>query len=421
MLALLGAKLIDGTGRESLEKTAILVEEGFIRSVGKAEDITIPESCESIDITGKTIMPGMIDTHVHLVGGPRENQVWKWGVLPPLLEHPLPLIGLKAYARARRTLEMGFTTLRDVGDIGFAAIALRDAIEEGIVEGPRIKASGPYLNTSAGHGYAMPPWLVRNDLFYPAADGVDGVLKAVRQIIKMNADWIKFTATGGATTNTWDKQQFNDEEISTLVKEAHDKGRLVACHAVWGKGALVSANYGVDSIEHGCELTDEIVDIMLDKGIYLVPTLYAPQLISKKGADFGFTQEALRNLQEAASKHGNSFRRALSAGVKIAMGTDSGYGPVLHGTNAYELELMVENGMTQMQAIQAATQTAAECLRIDDRTGTIEPGKWADIIVVDGDPVMDITVLQKKDTIRMVMKEGEIYVNKDGGTQKVSG
>ena len=412
MIALFGAKLIDGNGREPLKKSVILVEEKAIRAVEKAEDITIPEGCDCIDVTGKTVMPGMIDTHVHLVGGASENMVWKWGILPPLVEHPLPLMGLKAYARARRTLEMGFTTLRDVGDIGFAAIALRDAIEEGIVEGPRIKASGPYLSTSAGHGYAMPPWLVRTDLLYPAADGVDGVLKAVRQIIKMNADWIKFTATGGATINTWDKQQFNDEEIGTLIKEAHGKGRFVACHAVWGKGALVSAMYGVDSIEHGCELGDEIVDIMLDKGIYLVPTLYAPQLISKRGADFGFTPEALSNLQEAASKHGDSFRRALSAGVKIAMGTDSGYGPVLHGTNAYELELMVENGMTHMQAIQSATKTAAECLRMDDRTGTIEPGKWADIIVVDGDPLKDITVLQKKDNIRMVMKDGKIHVNR---------
>jgi imidazolonepropionase-like amidohydrolase len=260
----------------------------------------------------------------------------------------------------------------------------------------------------------MPPWLVRTDLLYPAADGADGVLKTVRQIIKMNTDWIKFTATGGATVNTWDKQQFNDEEIRTLINEAHDKGRPVACHAVWGKGALASAKYGVDSIEHGCELDDGLVDLMIKKNIFLVPTLYVPQLVAKRGADFGFTPEALENLKTAASKHGKSFRRALKAGVKIAMGTDGGYGPVQHGTNAYELELMVENGMTPMQAILSATKTAAECLRIDDRTGTIERGKWADILVVDGDPLEDITILQNKENIRVVMKDGKIFLNRVG-------
>lgn len=411
MIALMNATLIDGTGKKPLDRSVVLIEDRRIQTVAKKADVSIPQGCECIDIAGKTVMPGMIDTHVHLIGGTEETLVWKWGILPPLPEHPLPLIALKAYARAEQTLKMGFTTLRDVGDIGYVSVALRDAIEGGIVEGPRILSSGPYLNTSAGHGYAMPPWLVRTDLVYPAADGVDGVLKAVRQNIKMNTDWIKFVATGGATINTWDKQQFNDDEIKTLVQEAHAKGKPVACHAVWAKGTRTSVQLGVDSIEHGCELSEDIVEAMVKKGTFLVPTLYAPQSIAKRGEQFGFSAQAVENIKEAASKHGASYRLALEAGVKIALGTDAGYGPAVHGTNAYELELMVENGMTPMQAIMAATKTAAQCLRLDDKIGTLEEGKFADILVVDGDPLTDIHLLQEPKNICLVIREGKIYVN----------
>jgi imidazolonepropionase-like amidohydrolase len=414
MLAIVGGTLFDGSGRDLLEHAAILIEGNIFKEVGQKDRIGLPEGCEIIDVTGKTLIPGMIDTHVHLVLGPEEQIVWKWGVIPPLLEHSLPLIGLKAYARAKEALEMGFTSLRDVGDIGYAVVALRDAINAGIVEGPRIQASGPYLNTTGGHGNAMPPWLIRTDLLYPVADGVEGVLKAVRQNIKMNTDWIKFTATGGGTTNTWDKQQFNEDEMRALINEAHEKGKPVAGHCVWAKGTLTAVRLGIDTVEHGIDLTEEIVDLMTEKGTYLVPTLYAPMEIGKRGKEFGFSPEQVAAAQRVVERHIRSYQMALKAGVKIAMGTDAGYGPPIHGTNAYELELMVENGMTPMQALMAVTSTAAGLMRIDDKVGTVEEGKLADLVVVDGNPLEDIKILQDKEKILLVMKDGNIHVNRMG-------
>jgi imidazolonepropionase-like amidohydrolase len=412
MLAITGGTLFDGSGRNLLEHAAILIEGNVFKEVGKEDQISLPEGCKVIDVAGRTVIPGMMDTHVHLVLGQEEQVLWKWGALPPLLEHSLPLIGLKAYARVKETLEMGFTTLRDVGDIGYATVALRDAINSGIVDGPRLQASGPYLNTTGGHGNAMPPWLIRTDLLYPVADGVDGVLKAVRQNIKMNTDWIKFTATGGATMNTWDKQQFSEVEMKTLINEAHDKGKPVAGHCVWAKGTLTAVRLGIDTVEHGIDLTEEVVDLMIEKGIYLVPTLYAPVEIGKRGKEFGFSPEQVTAAQRIVERHITSFQMALEAGVNIAMGTDAGYGPPIHGTNAYELELMVENGMRPMQALMAATSTAARLMRIDDKVGTIEEGKLADLVVVDGNPLDDIKILQDKERIALVIKDGTVCVSR---------
>ena len=414
MLALTGGRLIDGLGGAIIDDSVVLIEKNLIKQIGLKHQVDLPAECEIIDITSKTIMPGMIDTHVHLVSGPEEQTVWKWGIFPPLLENSLPLIGLKAYARAKETLEMGFTSLRDTGDIGYTSVALRDAINAAIVDGPRIQASGPYLNTTAGHGNAMPPWLIRTDLLYPVADGVDGVLKAVRQSIKMNTDWIKFTATGGGTTNTWDKQQFNEDEMRALINEAHDKSKAVAGHCVWAKGTLTAVKLGIDTVEHGCDLTEEIVDLMKEKGTYLVPTLYVLVEISRRGEKFGFSHQQVEAARSTAERHKSSYQLALEAGVKIAMGTDVGYGPCIHGTNARELEFMVEYGMTTMQALMAATSTAASLMRIDNKVGTIEEGKLADIVVVDGDPLNDIRILQEKERIALVIKDGKICVNRIG-------
>ncbi|MFH1091329.1 MAG: amidohydrolase family protein, partial [Pseudomonadota bacterium] len=260
----------------------------------------------------------------------------------------------------------------------------------------------------------MPPWLVRTDLLYPTVDGVDSVLRAVRQSVKMNTDWIKFTATGGGSINTWDKQQFNDEEMKALINEAHEKARPVSAHCMWAKGTLAAVKLGADTVEHGGELTPEILELMIKKGIFLIPTLYAPQTIAQRGHEFGFSPERVENVKKTAEKHAKSFRLALEAGVKIALGTDAGYGPPIHGTNAYELQLLVENGMSPMQALMSATSTAAQLMRLHDKIGTVEKGKLADIIVVDGNPLADITILQKKERIGLVMKEGTVYINRMG-------
>jgi imidazolonepropionase-like amidohydrolase len=245
-----------------------------------------------------------------------------------------------------------------------------------------------------------------------AADGVDGALRAVRQQIKMRTDWVKVCATGGASINTWDKQQFSDAELRCIIEEAHAKARFVAAHCVHAKGTLAAVREGVDTIEHGCNLTEETIDLMLKKGTYLVPTLYAPSALADRGTEYGFTQAAVETCRAILEPHQKSFKMALSAGIRIAFGTDAGYNPAIHGTNAYELQLLVENGMTPMDAILTATRNAASALRMDDKLGTIGSGKLADIVVVNGHPLEDIKILQDESKIAMVIKDGSIHVNR---------
>lgn len=412
MLAIVGGMLIDGSGKDPVRDTVIVIDGNIIREVGQKDRIKSLKECEIIDVTGMTLMPGMIDLHVHLCWGESDTISWPHGVLVPLLDQPLIMIGLKGFAHARKTLEMGFTTLRDLGDIGNLGVALRDSINNGLVEGPRIVAAGPYLSATGGHGDSMPPWLTRTDIVTYSADGVDGVLKAVRQQIKMKTDWVKICATGGASINTWDKQQFNNDELRCIIGEAHAKSRPVAAHCVHAKGTLAAVKEGADTIEHGCNLTEEIVDLMIQKGTFLVPTLFAPSALADRGTEYGFTQAAVETCRTILEPHQKSFRMALDAGVKIAFGTDAGYNPAIHGTNAFEFELLVQNGMTPMGAILAATKNAASALRMGDKMGTIEKGKLADIVVVDGDPLEDIKILQDKNKIALVIKDGSTYVNR---------
>ncbi len=407
-IAFIGGILIDGCGGDPLDNAVVLINGNIIEEVGHRDKVKLPGGCKHIDVTGKILMPGLIDLHVHLCWGEDEAIRWRSGILPPLLESPLTLVGIKGFARARRSLAMGFTTLRDVGDIGYLSVALRDAINAGIVEGPRIVACGQYLVTTAGHGNAMPPWLARTDVITNVVDGVSGALKAVRQQIKMKTDWVKFCAT-----SAWadmDKQ-FNDDELRVMIGEAHEKGKLVAAHCLRAKGTLAAVKEGVDSVEHGSEMTAEIIDLMLKKGTTLVPTLYAIWRIQNHSQEYGYTESEMEAFRPWLEGHYKSFQMALDAGVKIAFGTDAGY-TVAHGENAFEFEIMVKYGMTPMKAILTATRDAASVLRLGNRLGTIEKGKWADLIVVNGNPLEDIKILHDKGKISLVMKDGVIYVNR---------
>jgi imidazolonepropionase-like amidohydrolase len=312
---------------------------------------------------------------------------------------------------------MGFTTLRDVGEtIGeYSPIALRNAINSGIVQGPRIYASGPWLTTNCGHnGDTLPPWLDRRDIASEwVADGADECLKAVRERIKMGADFIKIFGSGGIM-DSFNHQEFNDEELAAIVGEAHSKGRRVAAHLEFPEGIKACVNAGIDSVEHGWVLTEEVIDLMKQKGAVLVPTIYAIWNLVNHGAEFGMPQAyidmAKNTIYEKALK---SFRMAYEAGVKMAMGTDCGYYPCPHGTNAKELELMMEFcGMSAMEAIVTSTRNGAEALGTGDKLGTLESGKLADVLIVDGDPLRDIKVLQNKDNILMVMKGGTVNVDR---------
>ncbi len=409
-LALVKGRLIDGTGRTPRQDAAVVIDGPLIQEAGSRDEINLPPGCRIIDVAGQTIMPGLIDAHVHLTWGRSDAPVWPGGTCPPVMDNPLTLVGIKAFSRARRALRMGFTTLRDMGDVGYAAVALRDAVSSGLVEGPRIVASGQYLNTTDGHGNALLPWLERTDITANVADGVAGVCQAVRRQIKMRTDWVKFCATGGLVT-PWLKQSFNDEEIEALVAEAHDKGKPVAAHCLYARGTLAAVRAGVDTIEHGDELTAEIIERMVEGHIYLIPTLSAGLAIVRRGEEFNLPPKTIAGAKVVLALQRQSFERALEAGVKMALGTDAGYNPVLHGANAAEFEFLTEWGLTPMEAILAGTREAARALKLDGQLGTIEAGKLADILVLKGDPLTDVKLLQKRECISLVIKEGVICVN----------
>lgn len=413
-VALVGGMLIDGLKKVPIENSAILIRDTVIEKVGQKENVKLPEECEVIDVTGKTVMPGMMDLHVHLsIGHLDTPPVGGFMTLPPFISRPMPWFGIMSFAYARLAFEMGFTTIRDVGDLecgGYTSVALRDAINDGIVEGPRILASGPVLTTTGGHADFLPQWLARDDVKPLVVDGVDGCLKAVRQQVKMKTDWIKILATGGIM-DPENKQEFNNDELRAIVNEAHSKGKPVCAHCMYAEGTFAAVKAGVDTVEHGTQLTEEIIELMLKNGTYLVPTLSAPYAIVDRGKEFGLPESYIDACRVSVFEpHMRSFRMAYDAGVKMAMGTDCGFPPCPHGTNAIELELMTkDSGMSPMEAIVITTGNNAAALRLEDKLGTIEKGKYADIIVVDGNPLEDIKVLQDKEKISLVMKEGKIY------------
>jgi len=419
-VALVGGTLIDGSGKDPMENAAILISDNTIQEVGQKGSVKFPEECKVIDVTGKTVMPGLMDLHVHVSMGHLDTPMVRGpSVLLPGLSQPIPYFGIMAFVYARMSLEMGFTTLRDAGDIGYSTVALRDVINSGIVEGPRMLASGMLLTSTGGHADPFPIWLTRSDVGMSyVVDGVDECLKAVRRQVKMTTDWVKICSSGG-TVDPECKREFTDDELRTIVSEAHSKGKYVAAHAIYPEGILAAVKADVDTLEHGTQIhgsqmTEEIIELMLKKGTYLIPTIYAPWANVNRGKEYGMPDESVErcrvNLYEP---HLKSMRLAYEAGVKMAMGTDCGYTPCPHGTNAYELELMMKyTGMSAMEAIVITTKNCAEALKMGDKLGTIEKGKLADIVVVDGNPLADIKVLQDKAKISLVMKEGSVYVNR---------
>lgn len=406
-----GGILIDGTGRGPLEDSVVIIRGSKISATGKSGRVGVPKQAKVIDVSGMTVMPGLFDLHVHLgsesLGRKIDFRLWS-------LETSPYLVAYHAVRNAQACLEAGFTTIRSMGG-GREAWdpALRDAFEQGIFPGPRIFASALLIGMTAGHG----------DLFIPTtiqerppriADGPVECRKAVREQVRAGADFIKICTTGGVMSKedkpTW--RNYTVEEIRAITDEAHALERTVAAHAeglVGIKNAIVG---GVDTLEHGCYLDDEACEMTVERGIVYVPTLSIVHQIGVKGRELGLPEFGLRKAREVEKDHIESFRRAYRAGVKIALGTDGGYNIAQCGENALELELMVENGMSPMEAIVAGTKTSAEAIGGAEGLGTIEEGKVADVIVVDGDPLRDITVLQNKEKIRAVIKEGILMVNR---------
>jgi imidazolonepropionase-like amidohydrolase len=389
-------KVIIGTG-ELIEKGMVAVDGDTITFVGPIQRSKSSKKDIVFDISGKTILPGLIDCHVHLCldGSPDP--------MTSISKDSIPQLTLKASHHARQTLEAGVTTIRDMGGRDYVDIAVRDGIESGLLQGPRMVCSGRLVCMTGGHGWQ----------FGREASGVDEVRKAVREQLKMGVNFIKLIATGGVMTKGVDPgaTQFTLEELMAGVEEARKAGRRTATHAQGTEGIKNSLRAGVNCIEHGFFLDDEAIELMLEMNAYLVPTLNAPYQIIRGGVKRGVPRYAVEKSKSVMKSHFQSVGRAHRSKIPIAMGTDAGTPFNCHGENLKEMELLMKTGFTPMETIVATAKTASEVLGLEKKIGTLEKGKVADLIVVDGSPLQNITLLQNKDKILAIMKEGCFYKN----------
>jgi imidazolonepropionase-like amidohydrolase len=389
--------MLDVKAGKMLDNVTIVIDGDKITSVSGSGSQANQAGAHVINLPNATLLPGLIDAHTHLTFDPNFGYQ-ELGVSIP----KEALIGAK---NARITLEAGFTTVRNVGARGYTDIALRDAINEGMIPGPRIMASGPALSITGGHcdQNLLPyEWHAKSD---GAADGIEGVQHKVREIIKYGADVIKVCATGGVLSKGDDPRasQYTLEEMKAIVADAHRLGRKVAAHAHGAQGIAWATEAGVDSIEHGSYIDDAGIALMKKNGTYLVPTLYLADWMRENAAKIGLPAMYATKMKDVTAVSRQNIKKAFNAGVKIAFGTDAAVYP--HGLNAHEFAIYVQIGMTPLQAIQTATVNASDLLGWS-KIGSIENGNFADIIAVNGDPLKDVTLLQ--DPV-MVMKGGTVY------------
>lgn len=408
-LAIINGTIIDGRGGDPQEGT-LLIEEEHIIALGRKDQVAIPRDATVIDAMGGSILPGLIDCHVHF-----------------MLEYPDIMRGLatqpslrllQSIPRMRATLEAGVTTVRDAGG---TPAGVKIAVERGIIAGPRMQVAVSLISQTGGHGDGFFPCCVDIGLFgirfydVPSgvADGIEEVRKTTREVLRAGADWIKLATTGGvlSVSDVPTSSQLTVDEIATAVYEAAAQEKRCMAHAQGLQGIKNALTGGVASIEHGVYLNDELIDLMLKQDVYLVPTLVAPLAVvefAEEHPDILPPMMAAKAI-DVIEAHKQSFRHAVEAGVNIAMGTDSGVGK--HGENGRELLLMAENGMTTMQAIVASTQNAARLLHLDKQIGTLEVGKLADVIVVKGDILGDISTIVDTTNIQLVLKGGRAAKN----------
>ena len=400
--------LIDGTGVEPARGATLVLDGDTIVGIDRGGGV--PRDAEVVDAAHLTVMPGMIDCHVHLGSS-------TWGVQQRLLM-PFSLIVAHALNHARTTLEAGFTSVRDAAG---TPRGVKMAIEQGLFPGPRMRIAVSALSQTGGHGDSVMPNGANiravSELPLTVVDGVEGVRRATREVLRAGADQIKVHTSGGVMSPNDEPGAtgFSPDEIAAIVYEARAAGKTVMAHAQATQGIKNAVLGGIQSIEHGIYLDEEVVDEMKRRGTFLVPTLVAPLWVVRRAEKdpSSVPPYALRKAREVMADHQTSFRLAVERGVRIAMGTDTGVGP--HGTNAEELERMVEGGMSPMQAIVATTRTAAECARIAHLTGTLEVGKRADLLGLDGDPLADIRILQNKDRLSLIMRDGQILKSAAAG------
>jgi len=399
-IAIHAGHVLDVKTGKLLTDQLLLIEGGKIVSEGAAAQTKVPADAVRIDLPNATVLPGLIDAHTHITFDP------KFGYERLAISTPREaLIGAK---NARVTLLAGFTTVRNVGASGYTDVALRDAINAGDLPGPRMLVSGPALSITGGHcdNNMLPfEYHATSD---GVADGIAAVQHKVRENIKYGVDLIKVCATGGVLSLGDNPQasQYTLEEMKAIVADAHRLGRKVAAHAHGAEGIRWAAEAGVDSVEHGSYIDDAGIAAMKEHGTYLVPTLYLGDWMLENAAQTHMPPPLMAKAQEVIPAARKNIAHAFASGVKVAFGTDAAVYP--HGLNAHEFAVMVKLGLSPLQAIQAATINAADLLGWSGKVGTLEPGAWADLVAVDGDPLQDVTTLER---VKFVMKGGEVVKN----------
>ncbi|MDH3647787.1 MAG: amidohydrolase family protein [Gammaproteobacteria bacterium] len=394
-------RLIDTVAGKVLHDQTIVITGDRVALVGK---LNVDQSgARVIDLSEYTVLPGLIDMHVHLTGDHRYHGYKR-------LELSIPRQTLHGAMNALITLQAGFTSARNVGASGYSDVALRDAINAGEIDGPRLRVSGPALGITGGHcdNNLLPPsydWRAEG-----VADGPWAVRAKVRENIKYGVDLIKYCATGGVLSkgDSVGGPQYTLEEMQALVNEAHMHGRKVAAHAHGAEGIKRAITAGVDSIEHSSLIDDEGIRLAKKNGTYLVMDVYNDTFILEHGAKVGMLPESLEKERQIGQLQRDNFKKAFKSGARMAFGSDAAVYP--HGHNGKQFAYMVEYGMTPMQAVQAATIHAAELIGWPDTVGAIETGRYADIIAIKGDPLADVSLFE---SIRFVMKGGKVYKSDD--------
>jgi len=394
--ALKAAHMLDVRSGAVIDSAVILIDGERITAAGSK--LAIPAGAQVIDLGDKTLLPGLIDMHTHLTGDPQDAGY-------SVVAKSVPRMTMTGAKNARLTVQAGFTTVRNLGAEAYTDIGLRDAINDGEMPGPRIAASGPAMGITGGHCDDTMHAPEYKSVSLGVADGVDEALKVTRRNIKYGADVIKICATGGVLSFGDDPRtsQYTLEELKAIISDAHRLGRKVAAHAHGGDGIKLAVIAGIDSIEHGSYIDDEGIKLMKEHKTWLVPTLYLGDWLIENAEAIKLPAPLLAKAKVVLPAARQNIAKAIKAGVPIAFGTDAAVYP--HGLNGREFAVLVKLGMTPLQAIRTATVNASELLGWADRVGSIEAGKFADIIAVDGDPLKDVTTLER---VQWVMKGGAV-------------
>jgi imidazolonepropionase-like amidohydrolase len=389
--------MLDVRKGELVKNASIVVDNGIIQGV----NIAAPKGAEVIDLSRGTCLPGLMDVHDHLTDEPTQSGYESLGV-------SIPRQTVAGVKNARLTLRAGFTTVRNVGASGYSDVALRDGINAGEVEGPRLFVSGPPLGITGGHcdnNLLAPEYKIRDE---GVADGPWEARRKVREVIKYGADLIKVCASGGVLSkgDTPGAPQYSLEELTAIAEEAHKLGRKVAAHAHGTQSIKDAIRAGIDSVEHASLIDDEGIALAKQHGTFLVFDIYNDDYILAEGLKVGMLPEMVEKERALGKLQRTNFRRAYVAGARMAFGTDGGVYP--HGDNAKQFATMAEWGMKPLESIRTATLEAAVLVGLEGKAGSIEPNYFADVIAVEGDPLKDATVLTR---VKFVMKDGKVYRN----------